>query len=120
MQIRAGYDIVYDCPQPTPMLLMLERPSVAHQADLLSTPHRISFDPLDAADATIVDGFGNICTRIVAPAGRLTICARLHDRATPARPTWSRRDATQHAGRGSARRRAGLSCSAAAIARPTG
>ena len=23
MQIRLGYELVYDCPQPTPMLLML-------------------------------------------------------------------------------------------------
>lgn len=24
MQIRLGYELVYDCPQPTPMLLMLQ------------------------------------------------------------------------------------------------
>ncbi len=23
MQIRVGYELIYDCPQPTPMLLML-------------------------------------------------------------------------------------------------
>ena len=23
MEIRAGYEITYDCPQPTPMILML-------------------------------------------------------------------------------------------------
>ena len=23
MQIRVGYELIYDCPQPTPMMLML-------------------------------------------------------------------------------------------------
>ena len=40
MQIRAGYEIAYDCPQPTPMVLMLSvHPS--RMADL-ATPHRIA------------------------------------------------------------------------------
>ncbi len=70
MKIRAGYELVYDCPQPTPMLLMLSvHPS--RSGDLL-TPHEMSFDP--PIDATHYrDGFNNVCTRIVAPAGRLTI-----------------------------------------------
>lgn len=70
MKIRAGYELVYDCPQPTPMLLVLNvHPSRA--PDLL-TPDRIAFDPPIPA-APYHDGFGNLCTRIVAPAGRLTI-----------------------------------------------
>jgi transglutaminase-like putative cysteine protease len=70
MHIRAGYEIVYDCAQPTPMLLMLNvLPS--RSADLLS-PDRIQFsEPVTATEYR--DGFDNICTRIVAPAGRLTI-----------------------------------------------
>ena len=72
MQIRAGYDIEYDCPQPTPKLLVLSiHPS--RFADL-STPHLIQFDPPIPA-RNYEDGFGNICTRIVAPAGRLRIFA---------------------------------------------
>lgn len=68
MKIRAGYDIVYDCPQATPKLLMLSiHPS--RVPDLL-TAHRIRFEPaVEARD--YVDGFGNTCTRIVAPAGKL-------------------------------------------------
>ncbi len=70
MQIRAGYKIAYECPRPTPMLLVLSlHPS--RTADLV-TPHEIVFDrPAEARDYR--DGFGNICTRILAPAGRLTI-----------------------------------------------
>ncbi len=72
MQIRAGYQIEYECPQPTPMLLVLSiRPE--RFADL-STPHLIQFDP-PIPSKNYEDGFGNICTRIVAPAGRLKIFA---------------------------------------------
>jgi transglutaminase-like putative cysteine protease len=87
MQIRAGYELVYDCPQPTPMLLMLSvHPS--RSGDLL-TPHEMSFDP--PIDATHYrDGFNNVCTRIVAPSGRLTISSEFivgdpgtHDAVVP-------------------------------------
>jgi transglutaminase-like putative cysteine protease len=72
MQIRAGYEIIYECPQATPMILMLTvHPS--RRGDLV-TPHTITFDPpVTAHDYS--DMFGNVCTRIVAPAGRLTIGA---------------------------------------------
>jgi transglutaminase-like putative cysteine protease len=82
MRIRAGYELVYDCPQPTPMLLMLSvHPSRA--GDLL-TPHEITFDPV--CDATHYrDVFNNVCTRIVAPAGRLRIASEflVADPGTP-------------------------------------
>ena len=69
MKIRVGYEIGYQLALRTPMLLMLSvHPS--RLPDLL-TPHRI--DPIPAIDYR--DGFGNICTRIVAPEGRLTISA---------------------------------------------
>ena len=82
MQIRAGYELVYDCPQPTPMLLMLSvHPSRA--GDLL-TPHEMTFDPPVAA-THYRDGFNNVCTRIVAPAGRLKIASEfiVGDPGTP-------------------------------------
>src|SRR5688572_10841682 len=70
IQIRAGYDIGYECPQPTPMLLMLSiHPS--RERDLI-TPHKIAFDPTIRA-TEYRDSFGNICTRIVAPPGPLKI-----------------------------------------------
>lgn len=70
MQIKAGFTLSYECPQPTPMLLALNlHPS--RRADLLS-PQVLTFSPhVEAWDYT--DSFGNVCTRITAPAGRLTI-----------------------------------------------
>jgi len=70
VKIRVGYEITYQCPKPTPMLLVLSVHPSRH-TDLL-TPNRIVFDPPIAA-ADYRDAFGNICTRILAPAGSLTI-----------------------------------------------
>ena len=70
MKIRAGYEISYDCPQPTPMILALSvHPS---RGSHLLTPDRIRLDPPVQANE-YRDGFGNICHVIVAPRGRLTI-----------------------------------------------
>ncbi|MGZ5092311.1 MAG: transglutaminase-like domain-containing protein [Burkholderiales bacterium] len=70
MHIRAGFEIAYDCPKSTPMLLVLSiHPSRAKD---LQTPHRISFDR-EVSAVDYVDGFGNVCTRITAPQGRTTI-----------------------------------------------
>lgn len=70
MLIRAGYEIAYECAQPTPMLLVLSvHPS--RRADLRS-PERMTFSPPIPAE-DYVDGFGNVCTRLLAPAGRATI-----------------------------------------------
>jgi transglutaminase-like putative cysteine protease len=72
MQIRFGYELVYDCPQPTPMVLML---TVHHTraADLVA-PDRLTADP-SVPIRTYRDGFGNRCSRIVAPAGRTRLFA---------------------------------------------
>ncbi|TPG60484.1 transglutaminase family protein [Roseomonas nepalensis] len=82
MKIHAGYDITYECPQPTPMLLALSvHPS--RLPDVIG-PHAITFDPPIGA-TEYRDGFGNLCHRIVAPAGRLTISTRFDvtDPGTP-------------------------------------
>ncbi len=70
MKIRAGYEITYECPQPTPMVLLLS----VHPSRMgdLAAPHRITFDPPVAAHE-YRDDFDNICTRVVAPPGHLTI-----------------------------------------------
>jgi transglutaminase-like putative cysteine protease len=74
VQIRAGFDIIYDCPQATPMLLALSvHPS--RMPDVIGS-HRIEFDPPIGA-AEYRDGFDNICHRIVAPGGRLRLSATL-------------------------------------------
>jgi transglutaminase-like putative cysteine protease len=72
MQIRAGYEISYDCPQPTPMIAMLSvHPS--RIADLL-TLDRMRLEP-QIIPNTYHDNFGNFCHVIRAPAGRLRIAA---------------------------------------------
>lgn len=72
MRIRCGYEITYECPAPTPMLLMLNvRPE--RLADL-ETPDVIRTTPaIDLRQYR--DQFGNLCSRILAPAGRLTLSA---------------------------------------------
>ncbi len=72
MRIRAGFEIIYECPAPTPMLLALSvHPS---RRDDLETPDWLRTDPaLDVRQ--YIDGFGNIISRIVAPAGRTSLSA---------------------------------------------
>lgn len=66
MKIRIGFDITFESPQPTPMILMLNvHPSRA--SDLL-TPEILTFDPPTPV-RVYRDDFDNICTRIVAPPG---------------------------------------------------
>jgi transglutaminase-like putative cysteine protease len=72
MRIKTGFEIIYDCPAPVPMLLMLSvHPS---RRDDLETPDWVRTDPaLDVHQ--YLDAYGNICSRLLAPAGRLTISA---------------------------------------------
>jgi transglutaminase-like putative cysteine protease len=70
MLIRLGFEIRYRFPQPTPMLVTLNlhdsrRADIAIAQELLLTPGV----PLHQYH----DGFGNICTRFVAPAGTMTL-----------------------------------------------
>lgn len=70
MKIRTGYTIAFDTTAPTPMVLKLSvHPSRA--ADLL-TPERIVVDP-PVPVRQCLDEFGNVCTRLTAPAGRITV-----------------------------------------------
>ncbi len=72
MRIKTGFEITYDCPAPVPMMLTLSvHPS---RRDDLETPDWVRTDPpLDVRQ--YLDGFGNICSRVMAPAGRLTLSA---------------------------------------------
>ena len=70
MRIRAGYEIAYDLAAPTPMLLMLNvRPE--RQGDL-ETPDVLATEP-EVPIRRYRDAFGNICSRLLAPAGRITL-----------------------------------------------
>ena len=70
MKIRIGYDIVYTCPQPTPMILTLNV-HFSRVSDLI-TPDHVVVNP-GVRMSGYRDTFGNWCTRIVAPAGRTRI-----------------------------------------------
>jgi transglutaminase-like putative cysteine protease len=72
MRITTGFEIVYDCPDPVPMLLMLSvHPS---RRDDLETPDWLRTEPaLDVRQ--YLDAYGNICSRLLAPAGRVTLSA---------------------------------------------
>ena len=70
MKIRAGFELLYDCPQPTPMILQVSvHPS--RQADLISWDGLQVSPPIPAN--TYHDTFGNFCHVIRAPAGRLRL-----------------------------------------------
>jgi transglutaminase-like putative cysteine protease len=72
MHIRAGYEITYECPQPTPMVLMLSvHPT--RLSDVL-TPQVMTLNPPVAA-RDYRDVYGNICTRVAAPLGPITIAS---------------------------------------------
>ena len=72
MRIHTGFEIIYDCPAPTPMLLSLSvHPS--RRGDL-ETPDWVRTDPITDV-RQYLDSFGNICSRILAPAGRTVLSA---------------------------------------------
>jgi transglutaminase-like putative cysteine protease len=82
MKLRVGYELIYDCPQPTPMMLMLH---IHHtRAPDILVPDQVTTDPL-VPIASYRDGFGNWCSRLVAPTGRTRIAstAVLHDSGAP-------------------------------------
>ncbi len=70
MQIRVGYELLYTFPQPTPMILTLN----VHysRANDIVLPDVMKTEPAIPTRG-YRDGFGNWCTRLVAPAGSLGI-----------------------------------------------
>jgi len=72
MQIRVGYELQYELPQPTPMLLTLHV-HYSRASDLVRPDHMITTPAVPMA--AYRDGFGNWCTRLVAPQGRFSVTA---------------------------------------------
>ena len=70
MLIRAGYDIAFTSDQQVPMLASLSVHASRNKD--LRTSQRIFTTP-DVPLYDYVDGFGNICTRLTAPAGGIAI-----------------------------------------------
>jgi transglutaminase-like putative cysteine protease len=70
MRIRAGYEFIYSLPQPTPMILNV---SIHYsRASDVVIPDHLTTDP-SVLVSGYRDGFGNWCSRIVAPPGRIRI-----------------------------------------------
>lgn len=72
MLIRLGYEIIFQCPQPTPMVLHLSVDQ-ARARDLTKPDLIVTEPPIPVTQYP--DSFGNLCTRLLAPAGRLRITA---------------------------------------------
>jgi transglutaminase-like putative cysteine protease len=72
LRIRAGYEIIYECRAPTPMLLLLNV-LPEREADL-ETPDVLRTDP-PVPVRQYKDSFGNTCSRILAPPGKITLSA---------------------------------------------
>ena len=70
MRIRIGYELTYECPQPTPMILTLNV-HFGRVSDLVAPDHIVTSPPIPMT--AYRDGFGNWCSRIVAPAGEIRI-----------------------------------------------
>lgn len=72
MKIRIGYEIIYNCPQSTPMILTLNV-HYTRVSDLISPDHLITDPPIPIT--AYHDSFGNWCNRIIAPMGQLKLSA---------------------------------------------
>ena len=72
MQIRVGFEMDYDCPQPTPMVVTLNV-HFTRVSDLVGHDNLKVEPPVPMS--AYRDSFGNWCTRLVAPKGRTRISA---------------------------------------------
>src|ERR1700693_6271283 len=70
MRIRVGYEFIYSFPQPTPMILTVSI-HYSRASDMI-VPDVMTTNPLVTV-STYRDGFGNFCSRILAPAGQIRI-----------------------------------------------
>ena len=72
MQIRVGFEMIYECPQPTPMIFNLNV-HFTRVSDLVGRDDLVFEPPVPIAGYR--DSFGNWCTRVVAPKGRTRVSA---------------------------------------------
>ena len=105
MQIRVGYDLTFDCPQPLPMIVHLNV-HYSRASDLIRPDSLLTVPTVPISSYR--DSFGNWVTRLVAPAGRirLTTDALVLDSGLPD-PVFP--ELRQHPGPGAAVRDAALS-----------
>ena len=70
MQIRLGYEIVIECPRPTPVISLLEIhedrvPDIKRQTRVLTSP--------STPTRVYKDRYGNLCRRVMAPEGQFRL-----------------------------------------------
>ncbi len=70
MQIRIGYELLYHFPEPTPVILVLNV-HYSRVSDVVAPDHIITIPSVPVS--AYRDTFGNWCSRIVAPKGRIRI-----------------------------------------------
>jgi transglutaminase-like putative cysteine protease len=82
VELNVGYELIYDLPQPTPMLLVLHI-HYTRASDILVPDHIITDPPVPLS--AYRDGFGNWCSRLTAPKGRFRIAsnAKVRDSGKP-------------------------------------
>ncbi len=92
MLINVGHEISLRFPQPTAVTLMLHiHPS---QAAMVVKPEKLRVTPAVPV-SEFIDGFGNRCHRLVAPAGRITF-ANAAQVVCDGKPDIQATDARQH------------------------
>jgi transglutaminase-like putative cysteine protease len=70
MKLRVGYELQYHFPQPTPVILMLNI-HFTRVSDLAMPDHIVVSPSLPLSGYR--DSFGNWCSRMLAPAGRMRV-----------------------------------------------
>lgn len=70
MLLRVGFELIYQFPQPTPVILAVDL-HYSRASDIVSHEYLRTEPAVPVSGYR--DGFGNWCTRILAPAGRVSI-----------------------------------------------
>jgi len=70
LKLRIGYELQYEFPQPTPLIAMLNI-HFSRVADLAAPDHIVISHSVPIS--CYRDGFGNWCSRILAPAGHVRL-----------------------------------------------
>jgi hypothetical protein len=80
VKIRVGYELIYDCLQPTPMMFVLNV-HYTRSSDIL-VADRVTTEP-SVLLADYRDGFGNWCTepRFAYNCCSLVVCSRVGSNA---------------------------------------
>jgi len=72
MKLRAGYELIYNFPQPTPLILVVNVHE-SRKSDIVE-PDTLTTEPAMPISA-YRDALGNQCHRVLAPAGRCRLTA---------------------------------------------